>query len=1108
MYSPQRFPMKQTIYAIALLAGGYPAISAASDMAAFTEQSLITQGAHISHHRLTGQANFVGTGAGKTIALPGTGTSRTATAAAMDALNTYGKVFGLRNPAAELTQKSFRTVGNGRSVVRYQQNYNGIPVIGGEMIVNLSSNNALLSINGEVAPKLKVATTAAISAKQASGTALAAIAKWYQTSASTLTATTPVLSVYDPQLIGPNTTPASLVWHIEVSSTNRKPIRELVLIDATDGHISLHFNQIDTAMLRQTYTTSETASLPGTLVCNESDPTCSAGDTDAYYAHQFAKDTYDFYSTIHARDSINNTGMAIVSSVHFDDGYCPNAYWDGNQMIYCTGMVIDDVVAHELTHGVTENTSNLFYYYQSGAISESLSDVWGEFVDLGNGLGNDTSAVRWLLGEDATILGGAIRSMKDPTAYNDPDKMSSFNYDEDLGFSDNGGVHTNSGINNKAVYLMTDGGTFNTYSVTGIGITKTAKIYYEVQTNLLTSGADYLDLYNALYQGCQNLIGTSGITANDCVQVRAATDAVEMNTEPSISSNTDAAMCPANQSVATSSFSDDLESGLSNWTLSNGTGSTKWSAWTTSYGSIFGPYATSGTESLFGDDVNIISDQRASIAVTSLPATSYLHFRHAFDFESGFDGGVLEYSTNAGTTWLDASTQSLIVDGLDYNDTISSTQGNPLAGRSAYSGSSHGYISTRLDLSSLAGQNILFRWRTGTDSLLAAYGWWLDDVNIYTCSAVSTLAFSSPTYTVSETGGTATITVSRTGSSVGVVSVNYSANSGSATANSDYTATTGTLNWTDGDTADKTFTVAISDDTYYEGTEIVNLILSNPSGAELGATPVASLTITDDDAASTVGFSSATYAVAENGGSVTITVNRDTVNSTGPASVNYLATSGTATVGRDFATASGTLSWNTDDSAAKTFTVTLNDDSIYEGDETVSLALVDPSGAVIGTGSATLTITENETATSPVLAFSATNYSVTENGTRTTITVSRSSSSVGTVSVNYSTASGTATSGTDFYAASGTLSWADGDMTNKSFTITIVNDTTAESNETVSLMLTNPSGASLGTNANATLTITDNDSKSSGGGGGTIGWPFLLLGLLLLPLRRKFRPVA
>ncbi len=198
-------------------------------------------------------------------------------------------------------------------------------------------------------------------------------------------------------------------------------------------------------------------------------------------------------------------------------------------MVYGDYMVADDIVGHELTHGVTQYTSNLIYAYQSGAINESFSDIWGEFIDQTNGSGNDSDFVKWLIGEESFLR--ANRSMKDPTAYGAPDKMSSLLYSNDP--YDNGGVHINSGVNNKAAYLMVEGGEFNNRIIIGIGLNKTAAVYYETQVYHLTMGANYNDLYYALIQACQNLIGGGdGITQNDCGQVRMAAEAVEMIPEP------------------------------------------------------------------------------------------------------------------------------------------------------------------------------------------------------------------------------------------------------------------------------------------------------------------------------------------------------------------------------------------------------------------------------------------------------------------------------------------------------------------------------------------------------------------------------------------------
>ena len=228
--------------------------------------------------------------------------------------------------------------------------------------------------------------------------------------------------------------------------------------------------------------------------------------------------------------------MTLKSTVRYCDPSqtCPyqNAFWNGEQMVYGQGYAAaDDVVGHELRHGVTDFSSHLFYYYQSGAINESLSDVFGELIDQTNGAGNDSAEVKWQVGEDIPG-GGAIRDMETPGAYGDPDRMTSPNYTADATEADAGGVHTNSGVNNKAAFLITDGGTFNGRTVTGLGTDKTARIYYEVETAMLTSASDYADLGSALPQACTNLVGTAGITAADCTEVGDAVAATEMGSQP------------------------------------------------------------------------------------------------------------------------------------------------------------------------------------------------------------------------------------------------------------------------------------------------------------------------------------------------------------------------------------------------------------------------------------------------------------------------------------------------------------------------------------------------------------------------------------------------
>ena len=486
-----------------------------------------------------------------------------------------------------------------------------------------------------------------------------------------------------------------------------------------------------------TYSAGSAYLLPGSFLCNQSDTGCVPGDSHARAVHQYAIGTFNLYATQHNRDSLDDNGMMVISSVHYCSEFeCPydNANWTGEQMIFgdASGWPLaDDVVAHEFTHGVTQYESNLFYYYQSGAINESLSDLWGEYYDQTNGLGTDTAGAKWQMSEDVSGL-GAIRSMSNPPLFNDPDRMSSVNYYE--GEIDNGGVHSNSGVNNKAIYLLVDGGTFNGKTVTALGWQKTAAIYYEANTNLLLSASDYSDLYYALQQACNNLIGQNGITSGNCLEVKDAVDAVEMNAQPAPGFNTEAPFCKIGDPLTTI-LSDDLESGTGNWTFNNGS-FPRWQL-----DSPFGPFAQSGVHSLYADDFpDEPTDATARLAAFSVPADAYLRFAQAYGFESGFntgdptfyhfDGGVLEYSINGGG-WLDAGS---LIDYNGYRGRIFTGASNPLSGRSAFVGDSHGYISTRLNLTSLAGKTVSFRWRMGLDVAAADRGWWVDDVEVYTCA--------------------------------------------------------------------------------------------------------------------------------------------------------------------------------------------------------------------------------------------------------------------------------------------------------------------------------------------------------------------------------------
>lgn len=374
------------------------------------------------------------------------------------------------------------------------------------------------------------------------------------------------------------------------------------------------------------------------------------------------------------------------------------------------------------------------------------------------------------------------------------------------------------------------------------------------------------------------------------------------------------------------------------------------------------------------------------------------------------------------------------------------------------------------------------------DSAAVANGT-LDDVRIYSVvlspaevrslyvQSPGSVQFTSGAYSVNEDAGAVTIAVSRVNGASGAATVSYAVTDGSATAGQDYTAATGTLSWADGDTADKTFTIPITVDTSAEGSETFSVALTNANGVALGS-PISAVVTILDRTPGNLKLSSGTYSVNEDGGAVTITVSRAN-GSTGPASVNYATTDGTAIAGQDYTAVSGTLSWADGDTADKTFTIPVTADSSPESNETLNIALSNAMGATLGSpAAAVVTILDRSPGS---LKFSSATYTAGEGAGTITISVSRVNGATGAASVAYATSDGTALAGQDYTAISGTLSWADGDTSVRTFQIGLSDDTAIESNETINLLLTNAVGAGIGDPAAAVVTITDNDTAVPAG---------------------------
>jgi hypothetical protein len=340
------------------------------------------------------------------------------------------------------------------------------------------------------------------------------------------------------------------------------------------------------------------------------------------------------------------------------------------------------------------------------------------------------------------------------------------------------------------------------------------------------------------------------------------------------------------------------------------------------------------------------------------------------------------------------------------------------------------------------------------------------------------LQFSAASYSVSESSAQATIVVSRTGGSDGEVSVAYDVPNGTATEGSDYTNTHGTLSWANGDAADKSFSIAIINDSIHEPSESVNVVLGNPVGAQLGAPSSAVLTITDDDASQSgsFNFSAASYSVNEDGGNATITIKR-TGGSDGAVSVQYATSDGTATGSADYTTTSGTLSWADGDGADKTFTIAIANDALDELAETLNVALSNPTGgASLGNASsAVLTISDDDV--QPAISISDVSQAEGNSGTTGFMfDVTLSAASGQTVTVDYLAADGTAQVGGDYQAASATLTFAPGETT-KSFSVVVNGDTQDEATETFVVNLSNPANATIA-RSQGTGTVVNDDSAA------------------------------
>lgn len=268
----------------------------------------------------------------------------------------------------------------------------------------------------------------------------------------------------------------------------------------------------------------------------------NAKDNAALDAHWGAMMTYDYFQQIHNRNSFDNQGTAIQNYVHYDNDY-DNAFWDGAVMTYGDGgsdfdaLTSLDIVGHEIGHGVTEHTANLVYQDESGALNESVSDIWAACIE--NYVGGGSFFDIWSIGEDIELRQNqsGLRHMWNPKLASQPDTYFGNNWYS--GNDDNGGVHTNSGVFNYWFFLLSNGGSGTndnntSYSVSGISIEKSEQIVYFALFNYFTPNTNYPVASLLTTIAAQEVFG---FCAEEVLAVKEAWKAVGFNISLNIPTN-------------------------------------------------------------------------------------------------------------------------------------------------------------------------------------------------------------------------------------------------------------------------------------------------------------------------------------------------------------------------------------------------------------------------------------------------------------------------------------------------------------------------------------------------------------------------------------------
>lgn len=642
---------------------------------------------------------------------------------AQNFLNSYGALAGVTDAASQLRLVRQSTDRVGITHVHLDQVQNGLPVFGARMVVHMNSAG-IVGVNGVFLAGLE-------SLSMSPGKDLAFLrerafvaTRKVHPEVTNLSVESSRLMFYRTGLLKGVEGKDFLAYEVMVKGGSAAfPVRERIILNANTGNLLNRINEIHSVLNRVIYTPNQDTppvltegsvlapSDPPLILDSKSNSSTPSPDLPQNNLYIYAGGTYKLYENLFGAevggyDFTRPADPQEQRSVYLVNENCPNAYWNGDSTNYCPGFDADDVVSHEWSHAYTEYTHGLVYQYQSGALNEAYSDIFGETYDLVNGLEGPLGATltegdyfenggsRWVVGEDLSeaAAGVLLRDMWDPDAFgvNVPfsggvqvlatpspgSTILSENYYCETG--DNGGVHTNSGVPNHAYAMLVDGKEYNGVTIPAIGMTKAAHIYFQAMTQYQTPTSNFTAHADALEQSCTDLIGATlndvtgspsleKITAADCAAVTKAIEAVQFRSSVrekcgyvSVlkAENTTPALCPTGEFVFPT-FKETWEGGAipSTWTQTiNVTGDFTSPTFNYSISSELPPPHTGkalfarndgdGTCAAGGDASG--SMQMDTPEITVPETASFFSFTHFMQSEAGFDGGNLKYSIDGG----------------------------------------------------------------------------------------------------------------------------------------------------------------------------------------------------------------------------------------------------------------------------------------------------------------------------------------------------------------------------------------------------------------------------------------------------------------------------